>query len=321
MADLSKDQLLEMYHLMVLIRRFEERSKELHQQGKIGGAYLHLYNGQEAVGVGAVRAIRPQDDVITAYRDHGIAIARGIDPKPLMAEMWGKRTGVSGGKGGSMHLASLDHHFWGGHGIVGAHLPLAAGIALKIKYNSEDGLVLCFFGDGASNNGYFHEALNLSAVWDLPVIWLLENNLYGMGTKVEFASGQPDLIKRAIAYGMKEGPRVDGMDVLKVYDAVCEAADYARSKGPILMEAMTYRYEGHGMSDKVFQTRTEELEKYMEQDPIKKLDKQLIERYPEIKGKLDDIHQQVEREVADAIKFAEESPAPDYQDLISNIYV
>jgi pyruvate dehydrogenase E1 component alpha subunit len=248
-------------------------------------------------------------------------MAWGQCPWPLMAEMWGKKTGVSGGKGGSMHLASIAHHFWGGHGIVGAHLPLAAGIALKIKYNGEDGLTLCFMGDGATNNGYFHEALNLSAVWDLPVIWLIENNLYGMGTAVELASGQPELVKRAIAYGMKEGPRVDGMDVVKVYEAVCEAADYARKSGPILMEAMTYRFEGHGMSDKVYNTRVDEMKKYHEQDPIMRLHNLICERHPDACPKLEEVHKTVEKTVEESIKFAEESPAPTYEDLISNVYV
>src|SRR5205814_1974314 len=171
MSALNKDTLLEMYYDMVLIRHFEERSKELFHEKKIGGVYLHLYNGQEATGVGSVRALRDDDHVITAYRDHGIAIARGIDPNRIMAEMYGKRTGTSGGKGGSMHIADRSKNFWGGYAIVGGQLPLAAGIALKSKYNNEDDVTLCFVGDGATNNGYFHESVNLSAVWDLPVVW------------------------------------------------------------------------------------------------------------------------------------------------------
>ncbi len=196
MANLSKDFLLKMYYEMVLIRHFEERAKELYHQKKIGGAYLHLYNGQEATGVGAVHALRDSDNVITAYRDHGIAIARGVDPNRIMAEMYGKKTGTSGGKGGSMHIADRSRNFWGGYAIVGGQLPLAAGIALKSKYSDEDDVTLCFVGDGATNNGYFHESVNLSAVWKLPVVWLIENNLYGMGTRVEDSSGQPDLVKR-----------------------------------------------------------------------------------------------------------------------------
>lgn len=321
MADLSKDQLLEMYHTMVLIRRFEERSKELYTQKKIGGVYLHLYNGQEGTGVGAVRALHPADHVITAYRDHGIAIARGVDPNRIMAEMFGKSTGVSGGKGGSMHLADRNHNFWGGYAIVAAHLPLAAGIALEVKYNNKDEVVLCFMGDGATNNGYFHESLNLSAVWQLPVVWLIENNFYGMGTKNEVASGQPELVKRAIAYGMKEGPRIDGMDVQTVYHATLEAVEYARKHGPILMEAMTYRYEGHGVSDRMYLSHVDEMQKFRAHDPITVLYNQLCEQYPNIGPELENVKQTVEQQVEEAVEFADKSPEPTAEDLTRHIYV
>jgi pyruvate dehydrogenase E1 component alpha subunit len=321
MAVPSKETLLEWYRQMVLIRRFEERSKELFTQKKIGGVYLHLYNGQEGTGVGAVAALRPQDHVITAYRDHGLAIARGVDPNGIMAEMYGKRTGVSGGKGGSMHLASREHNFWGGYAIVGGHLPLAAGIALKAKYNNDDEVVLCFIGDGATNNGYFHEALNLSAVWDLPVIWLIENNLYGMGTPLDAASGQTQLYKRAVAYGMKSLEPIDGMDVIAVHEAVTETVKYARKKGPILLEAMTYRYEGHGMSDKMYAARVEEMAKYKARDPIILLHNKLCELDPEIGSQLEEIEEQCEAKVREAEKFAEESPAPTYEDLLRHINV
>lgn len=320
MSDLSRDQLLEMYHMMVLIRRFEETSKQLYTDAKIGGAYLHLYTGQEATGVGAVQALRPSDHVITSYRDHGIALARGLDPRRLMAEMWGKRTGISGGKGGSMHLADRSKNMWGGYGIVAGHLPIAAGIALKVKYSGEDNVVMCMFGDGASNNGYFHEALNFSAVQKLPVIWVIENNLYGMGTSVELSSGQTEFNRRAVAYGMMEGPRVDGMNVFAVHKAIEEAADYARTNGPILIEAMTYRYDGHGMSDKMYSTRAEEMQAYHEKDPIQRLRNYLCEVYKEIGPELDAADQRVEEEVADSVRFAEESPIPTYEDLIRNVY-
>src|SRR3982751_5412265 len=223
MATLKKETLLEWYRQMVLIRLFETRCDELYREKKITGVYLHLYSGHEATGVGAVAALREEDNVITAYRDHGIAIARGVEPKYVMAEMMGKRTGTSGGKGGSMHIASREHNFWGGYAIVAGHLPLAAGIALKESYDNTGNVVLCFMGDGSTNNGYFHESLNLSAVWKLPVVWLVENNLIGMGTRIEQSTGQPDLVKRAIAYGMKEGPRVDGQNVVAVYEGVREA--------------------------------------------------------------------------------------------------
>lgn len=320
MADLSKDQLLGMYYDIVLIRHFEEGCKELFSQRKIGGVYLHLYNGQEATGVGALRALRPSDHVITAYRDHGIALARGVDPKRVMAEMFGKATGVSGGKGGSMHLADRSRNFWGGYAIVAGHLPLAAGIALESKYNNKDNVVLCFLGDGATNNGYFHESLNLSAVWDLPVVWLIENNLYGMGTSNEIASGQPDLVKRAIAYGMKEGPRVNGMDVIDVYKASVEAVNYARKNGPILMECMTYRYEGHGVSDRIYQTRVEEMQKYKEMDPIIVLRNHLCDKYGDIGAELDNLDKKAVETVNEAVQFAEESPDPTAEDLVRNVY-
>jgi pyruvate dehydrogenase E1 component alpha subunit len=306
---------------MVLIRRFEERSKELFHQKKIGGVYLHLYNGQEATGVGAIGALRPQDHVITAYRDHGIAIAKGVDPKRIMAEMYGKKTGVSGGKGGSMHIASAEHRMWGGYAIVGGHLPLAAGIALAARYQEKDEVVVSFIGDGATNNGYFHESLNMSAVDRSPVIWLIENNLYGMGTAVEIASGQVELWKRAESYGMKSFGRIDGMDILEVYKTMQEAVAYAREHGPCLIESLVYRYEGHGMSDKLYATRKQEMEEWLTKDPIPKFANVLCERFPDIQPELDAIHQRVEEEVEESVRFAEESPIPTYDDLISNIYV
>jgi len=215
--------LMEWYRQMVLIRRFEQRSAELYQQGKIGG-FLHLYIGQEAVAVGTIGAKADGDHVITAYRDHGHALAVGSDTGAVMAEMLGKATGVSKGKGGSMHLVDIERHFWGGYAIVGGHLPLAAGIALAEQYKETGNAVLCYFGDGSTNIGYFHEALNLASVWKLPVVWVAENNQYGMGTSVERASAVSELIQKASAYGM-EGQRVNGMNILEVYDATKEALD------------------------------------------------------------------------------------------------
>jgi pyruvate dehydrogenase E1 component alpha subunit len=314
------ETLLEWYHQMVLIRRFEERSKELFHQKKIGGVYLHLYNGQEAVGVGSIAALRPQDHVITAYRDHGIAIAKGVDPGRIMAEMYGKATGVSGGKGGSMHIASAEHRMWGGYAIVGGHLPLAAGIALKSKYNGDDEVTLSFIGDGATNNGYFHEALNLSAVWDLPVIWLIENNLYGMGTPLELASGQTELYRRAESYGMHTLGRVDGQDAVAMYEATKEAVEYARTKGPVLIEAMTYRYEGHGMSDKMFDKREAEMKQFLQRDPITVLSDLINKQYPNTNGAMDQIAREVEEQVEQAVKFADESPFPGMDEIDRHIY-
>ncbi len=321
MVTRNKETYLDWYRQMVLIRRFEERCAELYQQGKIGG-FLHLYIGQEATGVGAVNALRPGDHVITAYRDHGIALAKGLDPKAVMAEMLGKRTGVSGGKGGSMHLADYERRFWGGYGIVGGHLPLAAGIALQARYLEKDEVVLCLMGDGATNIGYFHESLNLSAIWDLPVVWLVENNGYGMGTAVDRASGQPELVKRAIAYGMKEGPRVDGMDVLAVYEQVGEAVEYASKHGPILMESLTYRFEGHSMGDPQRYRTKDEVQRYAAGDPIGRFRQTLIEKFKKgVQAELDQIEADVLKTIDEAVAYAEQSPEPTYEDLISHVYV
>ncbi len=324
----NKDTLLEWYRQMVLIRRFEERCAELYQQGLIGG-FLHLYIGQEATGVGAVAALGPEDHIITAYRDHGLALARGMDVNAVMAEMLGKRTGISGGKGGSMHLADPELNMWGGYGIVGGHLPLAAGIALKLQYMEEDGVVVAFMGDGATNIGYFHEALNLSAVWNLPVVWLIENNQYGMGTAVERASGAKELHRKALAYqsedgsGMKQGPRIDGMDVLAVYEAVGEAKEYAKQNGPILVESLTYRLEGHSMGDPQRYRTKEEVEEFTANGPIGRFRKYLIEekQYANIEQDLERIDEEALQVVNDAVKYAEESPDPTYDDLISHVYV
>jgi pyruvate dehydrogenase E1 component alpha subunit len=325
MAKPNKETLLDWYRQMVLIRRFEERCAELYQEGLIGG-FLHLYIGQEATGVGAVAALRPDDHVITAYRDHGIALARGLDVNRVMAEMLGKRTGVSGGKGGSMHLADRDLRMWGGYGIVGGHLPLAAGIALKIQYMGEDSVVLALMGDGATNIGYFHEALNLSAVWKLPVVWLIENNQYGMGTAVHRASGAKELVRRALAYssedgsGMKMGPRIDGMDVLAVYEAVSEAVEYARHNGPILLESLTYRLEGHSMGDPQRYRTKEEVEAYVASGPIGRFRKYLTETYQGIEKTLDKIDADVLQTIEEAVEFARNSEDPTYEDLISHVY-
>lgn len=319
--ELTKEQLLDAYYQMVLIRRFEEKCRELYNARKIGGVYLHLYNGQEATGVGAIKALRPSDHVITAYRDHGIALAKGADVNRVMAEMFGKRTGVSGGKGGSMHIADVNVRMWGGYAIVGGHLPLAAGIALKSKYDNDGDVVLCFIGDGATNNGYFHESLNLSAVWDLPVVWLVENNLYGMGTPVEVSTGQPEIHKRAIAYGMKDFERVDGMDFFDVYERVSEAVEYARTSGPVMIESITYRYEGHGVSDRMYLKREQEMKYYQERDPLVVMASKLRQAFPELEGEMAKIEPMVAKVVEDSVRFAEESPAPDANDLVNHVYV
>lgn len=323
MAKYTKETLLEWYRQMYTIRRFETRCEELYQEKKITGVYLHLYSGHEATGVGALAALEKRDHVITAYRDHGVAIALGIDLKPLMAEMMGKRTGVSGGKGGSMHLASREHNFWGGYAIVGGHLPLATGIALASKYEERDEVVVSFIGDGATNNGYFHEALNMSAIWDLPVVWIIENNLVGMGTRIEDSSGQAELHKRAIAYGMKDMGRINGQDIIEVYECVTEAVDYARKNGPVLIESLTYRYRGHGVSDRSYDKRlADELQDWIEnREPLNILRNYLNANFKNVDSAIERIAENADREVEEAIEFALQSPDPDYNDLISNIYV
>lgn len=323
MAIPKKETLLEWYRQMVLIRLFETRCDELYREKKITGVYLHLYSGHEAVGVGALAAITPEDHVITAYRDHGHALIRGVHPNLIMAEMMGKKTGTSGGKGGSMHIASRDHNFWGGYAIVGGHLPLAAGIALACRYNETDQVVISFIGDGATNNGYFHEALNMSAIWDLPVIWIIENNLVGMGTRVEDAAGQTELHKRAIGYGIKDLERVDGQDVLAVHDCVSQAVKYARKTGPVLIEAMTYRYKGHGVSDKSYDKRlADELKQWVEhRDPIEILKKTLLTKHKGLEKTLTEIDQQCAGQVEESVQFALNSPNPTYEDLINHVYV
>jgi pyruvate dehydrogenase E1 component subunit alpha len=322
MATLKKETLLDWYRQMYLIRQFETRCDELYREKKITGVYLHLYSGHEATGVGALAALHPSDHVITAYRDHGIALARGVDPKSVMAEMMGKKTGTSGGKGGSMHLASRELNFWGGYAIVAGHLPLAAGIALESRYNEKEDVVLCFIGDGATNNGYFHESLNLSAIWDLPVVWVIENNLVGMGTRVEYASGQPELHKRAVAYGMEDLGRIDGQNVIEVYDTVCKGVEYARKKGPVLIESLTYRYKGHGVSDRSYDKRFEdELHDWVEnKDPVRIHERYLKEHYKNITPEIKKLERESDAVVADAVEFALNSPAPTYEDLISNVY-
>ena len=326
MASPTKAMLLDWYRQMVLIREFEETCHRLYEEKRITGVYMHLYSGHEASGVGSMAALRPSDHVITAYRDHGIALILGMDPKAVMAEMMGKKTGSSGGKGGSMHLASREHNFWGGYAIVGGHLPLAAGIALEAKYNGKDDVTLTYVGDGATNNGYFHESLNMSAIWDLPVVWIIENNGYGMGTEVERASGQVELHRKAEAYGIKSFGCVDAQNAMKVYEVATQAVDYAREHGPAVIEHVTYRYRGHGVSDKQYDARddmSEELKEWMQcREPIKILRDHILSRYDDVDHILAGHDADALRLVKEAVEFAEASELPNsYQELMRNTYV
>lgn len=317
---MNKTTLMDWYRQMVLIRRFEQRCAELYQLGKIGG-FLHLYIGQEAVAVGSIAARKDGDHVITAYRDHGHAIAAGLDTKAMMAEMLGKTTGVSKGKGGSMHLADVNRRFWGGYAVVGGHLPLATGIALAEQYKETDNAVLCYFGDGSTNIGYFHESLNLAGVWNLPVVWIAENNQYGMGTAIDRASAVSQLIQKASAYGM-EGKRVDGMDLIAVYENVCEALDRVRTgQGPQFLEMITYRYEGHSIGDPLRYRTKEEVEKWREDDPIGVLERLLLQNLAVSKDALEAIDLEVDNEIEEAVIFAEESPLPSIDELFTDIFV
>jgi pyruvate dehydrogenase E1 component alpha subunit len=316
---MDKSEYLDLYHQMVLIRRVEERAAELYQQGKIGG-FLHLYIGQEAVSTGLISARKPQDRVITAYRDHGVAINVGISPRELMAELLGKATGISKGKGGSMHMADVEKNYWGGHAVVGAHLPIATGLALGDQYNSTDGITICMFGDGATNIGFFHEALNLSKVWNLPVLWVNENNRYGMGTTVERASAVPEIRQKAEGYGIPNA-RVDGMNLIEVRQAAEEHLEFIRSgNGPFFLEAVTYRYRGHSMGDPERYREKDEVEKWREEDPIGIYRHHLLKEKIVTSEELDELDDKVEAEVQDAVEFAELSPEPAPEELFKDIY-
>lgn len=315
------DFYLHLLRQMVLIRRFEERAGEAYAQGKIGG-FCHLYIGQEAVAVGAIAALGPADYIFTSYREHAHALARGMTPRAAMAELFGKVTGCSKGKGGSMHLFDVSTGFLGGHAIVGAHLPLAAGAAFAAKYRGSDQVTVCFFGEAAVNIGAFHETLNMAALWKLPVIFLCENNRYGMGTALERASAVYDISQRACSYDMAS-EIADGMDVLAMYDVTHRAVDRARTEGlPTLIEARTYRYMGHSMADPIhghYRTK-EELEEQKQRDPIESFKARLLDE-----GLLDgETYDQMESVIADdvddSIRFSEESPDPDPDDLFRDVY-
>lgn len=317
--ELSPAEMLDLYHQMVLIRRFEEKAAELYTAGLIGG-FLHLYIGEEAIAVGACKALGKEDHLLTPYRDHGWAIARGLDPKRVMAELLGKATGVSGGKGGSMHLASAEHRYWGGYAIVGGHMPLATGVALAIQYKGENHAVLCVLGEGATNIGYFHESINLAAVWKLPVVYLVENNLYGMGTAISRASAVSNVFERGCAYEIANN-QVNGQDVLAVYRAVREALDHARREGPYLLEALTYRYAGHSMGDPERYRQKAEIEQWRARDPVLLFGKELQSKGIADEEELAQIRQQVESELAEIVRFAQESPEPEDAALCEHVYV
>ena len=317
---LDEAQLLDVYRKMVTIRRFEEKAAEMYTKGKITG-FCHLYAGEEAVAVGAIQALYDKDYVVSTYREHGHCIAKGAEPRVVMAELFGKETGISRGRGGSMHLFDPALRFMGGYAIVGGGLPVAVGLGLSVAYKEEQEVVACFFGDGALPQGAFHESLNLAALWNLPVVFICENNFYGMGTLVQNAIAQEQLYKFAEPYKIP-GVRVDGMDVLEVYGAVTEAAARAREgDGPSLIEAVTYRFRGHSMSDPVeYRSRREE-RIWLERDPIKNLRKKLLTERGQDEAHLKEIEAEVEDVIEDAVRFADESPEPRLEDVGKHVYV
>ena len=317
---LKKNDYLELYRQMVLIRRLEERSAALYQEGKIGG-FLHLYIGQEAVSTGLISVRRPEDRVITAYRDHGVAINVGIPAKQIMAELLGKETGISKGRGGSMHMADVSKNYWGGHAIVGAHLPIAAGMALGDQYQGNKGVTICMFGDGAINIGFFHEALNLSKAWKLPVLWVCENNQYGMGTSVDRATGMKEVHQRAEGYDIPHSRLEDGMDVMKVRAAAEAALEYVRSgKGPYFLEIATYRFQGHSMGDPQRYRKKEEVTQWEKTDPIGIYNHYLTAEKIAAKDDLAKIEKEIDQEVQEAVDFADKSPEPSVDTLFDYVY-
>ena len=319
LSGLDNDQLVELYRQMLLIRRFEEKSAEAYVAGKIGG-FCHLYIGQEAVGVGTISAIRKDDYVLASYREHGLALAKGMTARSIMAELFGKATGCSKGKGGSMHMFDKSLGFFGGHAIVGGQIPLATGTAFATKYQGTDQVTLCYFGEAAVNQGAFHESLNMAQLWKPPCIYICENNQYGMGTSLARAMSLRDIAQKACAYEMAS-EFVDGMDVLAVREATLRAVERARKDYlPTLLEIRTYRFMGHSMSDPGNYRTRAEIEKYQERDPIKLFSASLLEAQVVDQKALDEIDRKAHEEVDDSMRFADESPLPDPEELYTDVY-
>ena len=317
----SQGELLELYKQMLLIRRFEERAGQLYGLGLIGG-FCHLYIGQEAVAVGLQSAMEVgKDSVITGYRDHGHMLAYGIDPNVIMAELTGRAAGISKGKGGSMHMFSVEHGFYGGHGIVGAQVSLGTGLAFKHQYSGDGGVNLSYFGDGAANQGQVYESFNMAELWNLPIIYAIENNHYAMGTSVKRASSEPELHKRGESFQIP-GIQVDGMDVLAVRGAAEVALEWTRSgKGPILLELMTYRYRGHSMSDPAKYRTRDEVDSFRgERDPLEQAKQELLSMGAS-EDDLKAIDKDIKERVKEAAEFAENAPEPEADELYTDVLV
>lgn len=316
----SRETYLYWYESMLLMRKFEEKAGQLYGQQKIRG-FCHLYIGQEACASGAKTALTKDDKWITAYRDHGIPLALGTSPNAIMAELFAKSTGCSKGKGGSMHMFDKEVNFIGGHGIVGGQIPLGAGIAFAEKYNKTENLCMCYMGDGAVRQGSFHETLNMAMLYKLPVIFVIENNGYAMGTSVKRSSNVTELYTLGEAYDMPSEP-VDAMDVEAVHEAVAKAAERARTgNGPTLLEFRTYRYKGHSMSDPMKYRTREELEEYRLRDPIEQVRKRILDQSVATEEELAQIDQKVKGQVDESVRFAEESPYPEPEEVFKDVYV
>jgi pyruvate dehydrogenase E1 component alpha subunit len=318
-AGLSSEQLIEMYRQMVLIRDFEEKCQEMYTRAKIGG-FLHLYVGQEGVAAGMMAALKPEDHIITHYRDHGHAIARGLDINALMAELFGKATGSAGGLGGSMHFVDVSKNFWGGYAIIGSHLLLACGIGLGLKLQKRPEVIVVFFGDGTTNGGEFYEALNLAQLSKLPVVFVCENNLYAMGTPIAVHTAVQEIYRKACAFDMTS-ERVDGNDPVTMFEAAQRAVEHARSgKGPVLLEAMTYRLRGHSAQDTQKYRTKEDVEKYRAQDPNQIFRRRLIDEGVMTEEQAAEIERTAQNEVDAAIEFADQSPPADEKWLTGGVY-
>ena len=318
---ITKEEAKDLLSKMILIRQFEEAAERLYQRGLIRG-FLHTYIGEEAIAVGSIPNLREDDYVIGHYRDHGHALTRGIDPKVAMAELCGKATGSSGGKGGSMHLFDVAKHFMGGHAIVGGQFPLAVGIALGIKMKNEsDSVVMCFFGDGAVQEGEFHEAMNLASLWKLPVVFMLENNLYGMGTDVSRSNaGGEHIYEAAVSYQIP-AVHIDGMDLMQVRENTIEGIKKVRQgEGPVFIESMAYRYHGHSMADPSKYRNNSEVKEHRSRDPIEAFKLICLENNLLTQDEIMPIYDDVEKTVAEAVEFASESPIPSPESLYTNIY-
>ncbi|MEQ8705343.1 MAG: pyruvate dehydrogenase (acetyl-transferring) E1 component subunit alpha [Phaeodactylibacter sp.] len=316
----SKEQYLQWYELMFRIRKFEERALMMYGQQKIRG-FCHVYIGQEAIAAGMESAIRPEDAIVTAYRQHGIALGRGCDTNACMAELFGKETGIVKGKGGSMHFFSAENRYFGGNGIVGAQIPIGTGIAFAEKYKGTDNLCVTMFGDGAARQGALHESFNMAMAWKLPVLYVVENNGYAMGTSVERTSNVTELYKMGLAYDMPSEP-VDGMNPEAVHEAMSRAAEHIRSgKGPYYLEIRTYRYKGHSVSDPAKYRTKEEVQGYKDRDPIKITEQTILENKIATEEELKEIENAIKEEIKAAVTFAEESDFPDPSELFTDNYL